>query len=182
MPGLLFSQNDWPIHASKWHPWMTSFRVGKAKFIVHRKAKPQLKRFVQWFHENIEPVTADSGGHQFRFIGGTWKWSNHASGTAVDLNASRHPWGKRNTFTAAQRAAIRAKCDEIGLIWGGDWDYPDDMHFELGFAPSRLPKVLSNAGIWTIWRLPQVVLSTAAAVGLIALSVEANKRGYRFKW
>lgn len=182
MAGLLSTQNDWNIIPSSYHPWMTSFTVNGAKFVVHRKAKPQLKRFVEWFDENIEPVTRDSGGYQFRFIGGTWKWSNHASGTAVDINASQHPWGSRGTFTAAQRAAIREKCNEIGLVWGGDWNYPDEMHFELGFPPGTLPKVLSNAGIWSVWRLPQFVLSGAAAVGLIWLSREALKRGYKFRW
>jgi hypothetical protein len=62
--------------------------------------------------------------------------SCHSSGTAIDINAPRHPNGKRGTFTAAQVAQIRAILAELSgvVYWGGDaWGdgTPDEMHFEI---------------------------------------------------
>jgi hypothetical protein len=62
--------------------------------------------------------------------------SCHSSGTAIDVNAPRHPNGKRGTFTAAQVAQIRAILAELSgvVYWGGDaWGdgTPDEMHFEI---------------------------------------------------
>jgi len=77
--------------------------------------------------------------------GACWGWfvktiesstsiSNHASGTAIDYNATRHPMGVRNTFTSKQQAKIRAILADLdGVVrWGGDYTgRPDDMHFEI---------------------------------------------------
>lgn len=60
--------------------------------------------------------------------------SCHSSGTAVDINATRHPNGKRGTFTTGQVTAIRqilAELDDV-VFWGGDFKTtPDEMHFEI---------------------------------------------------
>ena len=96
-----------------------------------------LQEFVRWFDRNVEPVS--------RGPGDDWSWSpprqnklgpstsNHASGTAVDLNATLHPLGESGTFTPRQRALIREKVREYGgeLRWGGDYSTPDDMLFEV---------------------------------------------------
>lgn len=66
-------------------------------------------------------------------------WSNHASGTAIDLNAPRHPNGSANTFSSAQVAAIRVILGECrGVVrWGGDYSRTkDEMHFEIDVQPS----------------------------------------------
>lgn len=62
--------------------------------------------------------------------------SNHKSGTAVDLNASRHPIGTdpASNFTAAQIAACRLLRDSYGGVvrWGGDYTgRKDGMHWEI---------------------------------------------------
>lgn len=70
--------------------------------------------------------------------------SNHASGTAVDANATRHPLGVANTFTSTQKAAIRqilAECQGC-VRWGGDFDRPDEMHFEIVKGPADCERVL----------------------------------------
>jgi hypothetical protein len=65
-------------------------------------------------------------------------WSNHASGTAVDLNAVLHPNGAKNTFTSSQVSSIRAilaHCGEV-IYWGGDYrGTTDEMHFEIDVEP-----------------------------------------------
>ncbi|MGL5830446.1 MAG: M15 family metallopeptidase, partial [Angustibacter sp.] len=39
--------------------------------------------------------------------------SNHASGTAIDINATQHPLGVRGTWTADQIAAVRRILDRL---------------------------------------------------------------------
>lgn len=80
--------------------------------------------------------TADDWGYAERPIRGSTVVSNHASGTAIDLNAPAHPQGVavRKTFTPKQISAVSALLARYhGLIvWGGTWDLPDTdgMHFE----------------------------------------------------
>ncbi len=60
--------------------------------------------------------------------------SCHASGTAIDYNATRHPNGVRNTWSSAQIAEIREIQNELsGVIhWLGDAArVPDEQHFEI---------------------------------------------------
>jgi murein L,D-transpeptidase YcbB/YkuD len=62
--------------------------------------------------------------------------SCHASATAFDWNAQKHPNGRRGTFTAGQVAEIRKILAEVDnlVYWGGDaWGNgtPDEMHFEI---------------------------------------------------
>jgi hypothetical protein len=63
--------------------------------------------------------------------------SCHASGTAFDYNAPKHPNGKKGTFTAAKVKEIRKILAEVDNLvhWGGDgWGAGstiDEMHFEV---------------------------------------------------
>jgi len=70
--------------------------------------------------------------------GTTDKLSNHSSGTAIDLNATRHPLGKVGTFPNEKVPMIRALAKKYGLIWGGDYrNRKDEMHFEVGLTPAK---------------------------------------------
>lgn len=82
----------------------------------------------------------DDWGYAERPIrGSSTQLSNHASGTAIDLNASQHPLGKVGTFAGIQRTAIQAllKAANKGtgpdvVRWGGNYNgRKDEMHFEL---------------------------------------------------
>lgn len=110
-----------------------------------------LVRIAAWFDKQIESVddgTLDDWGYAERPIrGSSTELSNHASGTAMDLNALRHPLGVRNTFSAAQRAKIRAHLKEYeGVIrWGGDYQRrPDDMHFEINAGSTAVNRVAAK--------------------------------------
>lgn len=72
--------------------------------------------------------------------------SNHASGTAIDLNAPDHPLGEPGTFTDEQVARIRALLDELAPVvaWGGDFDRPDEMHFEVVGTPEEVAAVAAR--------------------------------------
>lgn len=132
------SQNGWSANdvnqTTSWAIPGTSrkirLRKGDAGYIlVHLAA---------WFHENVEPIDVgefDDWGYAERPIRGSdVTLSNHASGTAMDLNAVKHQLGARNTFTNAQERKIRDHLKLYGgtIRWGGDYSgRPDEMHFEI---------------------------------------------------
>lgn len=107
------------------------------------------------FHNRVESLdngVADEGGFNERRIrGGSGGWSNHASGTAIDLNWSEHPQGSRGTFTEEQVAQIRAIQDEVGGVvrWGGDYRTAavDEMHFEINAPYAEVLAVAQRLGI-----------------------------------
>lgn len=70
-------------------------------------------------------------------------WSNHASGTAIDFNASLHGNGSAATssWTSAQITEIHKILAEVNNVvrWGGDYNStPDSMHFEINVVPAVL--------------------------------------------
>lgn len=78
-----------------------------------------------------------SGGYNHRNIDGTNRLSNHAYGTAIDVNWTANPRGTRGTIQPDVARSLAAK---HGLVWGGDWKNPDPMHFEVASA-SPVPMV-----------------------------------------
>ncbi len=82
-------------------------------------------------------------------IPGSKSYSNHGSGTAIDLNAPKHPWKVKGTFSAAKVGVIRqilAECEGV-IRWGGDYTRVDEMHFEINSdynSVSRVAAKLSN--------------------------------------
>lgn len=80
--------------------------------------------------------TLDDWGYAERPIRGGTQLSNHASGTAIDLNATRHNLGDAPTksFSAEQIARIHQIIGVTGGVvrWGGDYvGRKDSMHFEI---------------------------------------------------
>jgi hypothetical protein len=105
---------------------------------VHPKTAAIFADLAARFHAEVEPlVWPGCWGYALRPIKGTDSYSNHASGTSIDLNAPAHPQGVpvAKTFSRAQLAAVRALVDSYhGVItWGGEWKPPatDGMHFEI---------------------------------------------------
>lgn len=92
------------------------------------------------FHETVEPLNPGwCWGWADRLVRGSTRVSNHASGTAMDLNAPKHPLGKRGTFTAVQERRIRAIVAKAAVVtWGGDYRArADEMHFEISDGATR---------------------------------------------
>lgn len=93
------------------------------------------------YDDMIEPLSLgknDDGGYAYRTSRESERWSNHASGTAIDLNWSGHGsrnvinrkwWDLRKNKTATDVIKARYKI----VNWGGDWSdrYYDPMHWEL---------------------------------------------------
>lgn len=70
--------------------------------------------------------------------------SCHASGTAVDLNAVKHPNGNPSTYTTAQIKALHSILAELkGTVQCGQFFHHtiDPMHFEINVAPGHLQGV-----------------------------------------
>ena len=96
----------------------------------------------QRFNAEVETLLrAQCGGYDYRpNVNNPSVWSNHASGTAIDLNSVKHPNGAANTFTATQTAAVRqilASCGKV-VYWGQDYrGVVDGMHFEINVPPGN---------------------------------------------
>lgn len=93
-----------------------------------------LRYVAEQFHKRVEPLGEGCWGYAYRQNRNANNLSCHSSGTAIDLNAPRHPNGKAGTFTKAQVATIRRILTEVdgAVRWGGDFTgTPDEMHFEI---------------------------------------------------
>lgn len=94
---------------------------------------------VEQLHARVEPIDRDAVKDEWGYV---FKQSAnspdlvscHSSGTAIDYNATRHPNGRRGTWTKAQVTEIRRILAELdGVVrWLGDASgTPDEMHFEI---------------------------------------------------
>lgn len=134
------SQNGWP--AAENLNVNRDFNVGGVKFpqgVAPGAPETILGWVANRYVATVEAlITPGCWGFNYRTIGGGNTLSNHASGTALDFNAPKHPQGKAGTFTGAQVSAIRAILDYCGGVvrWGGDYSGTvDEMHFELNKPP-----------------------------------------------
>lgn len=90
-----------------------------------------LNAWTLWYHHNVEALSSP-----------VWGWSavndvstsNHLSGTALDFNAPKYPWGLR-TMPGGRIAKIREglRLFEGSVFWGADWSRADEMHFQIGW-------------------------------------------------
>jgi D-alanyl-D-alanine carboxypeptidase len=146
------SQNGWPALAgdsSKLYTWLVPAKNGHFKIRLRNgSAGFLLVHWLLWFSERVEDLTGgqlDDWGYAYRPIrGDETGLSNHSSGTAVDMNATRHPLGAVNTFKLWQRIRIRArlKAPFYGTLrWGGDYrNRKDEMHVEINAPLDRVEK------------------------------------------
>lgn len=136
------SQNGWPLVEDSDCAPLTVAGVPIMRGVLKGDVWLILKWAAEQFHARVEPLRHPGcWGYNNRVIGGTKTWSNHASGTAMDLNAPQHNMGDDPTpgpgggYTKAQVAEIHQIEAESGgaLVWGGDFvRNPDGMHFEIG--------------------------------------------------
>lgn len=147
MSGLI-SENGWPV-LDRPHLWFTAAgaRFAAANADVATCATDLIERF----NTKVEPLAGP--------VRDEWSWakrpvrdqisgfSNHASATAFDLNATSHPRGVHGTFNMAQIKAVRAILNDITddtqrpvFRWGGDYvrSPVDSMHFEILATPAQV--------------------------------------------
>jgi peptidoglycan hydrolase-like protein with peptidoglycan-binding domain len=90
--------------------------------------------------EALQQSTLDEWGYAERnIVGAATTLSNHASGTAVDANATKHPLARTGTWSSAQKSKVHARLalyDGV-LRWGEDYHHRvDGMHFEIIKPPA----------------------------------------------
>ena len=150
----MISQNGWPASKSRDEIGIESFLVPgtKIKLACAKAVAPLLVGFAAEFHELIEPIDEgglDDWGYAFRDVRGVpGKLSNHSSGTAIDLNATRHILGKAGTFPAEKVPMLKALAKKYSLTWGGsdNWRRKDEMHFEVAVPPSKIDAAIAKIG------------------------------------
>jgi len=130
------------------------------------------------FHNEVEPLfqagwhEADEWGGAFRLNRNANNLSCHASWTACDGNATRHPNGvpASKTFTPAQIDKIRWLCKVKyrGLLrWGGDFTgTPDAMHVEV---------------IGTVGQVAALVIELKKAQGIPGVVIPAPSGGVQYE-
>jgi hypothetical protein len=145
---MLTSYNGWPASKDPAEIGIKSYEVPgtNRKLRCAEAVAPLLIGFAAEFHTLIEPIDEgglDEWGYCFRDVRGVpGKLSNHASGTAIDLNATKHPLTKRGTFAAEKVPMIKALCKKYGLAWGGEWTRADEMHFEVAVNEAKAAKII----------------------------------------
>lgn len=148
------SQNGWPASADPKTIDVQSFLVPgtELKLRVAKKVAPVLINFAAEFNELVEKLEGkqlDDWGYAYRQIrGATDMLSNHASGTAIDLNANKHPLGAKDTFQPKQVDALLELCDKYKLRWGGLYrNRKDEMHFEIVETPKQVKATIERLGL-----------------------------------
>lgn len=133
---MAYSQNGWSIVNGN-QTDRTSF-AGKMAVGGVRKGDVSVifNYLMSEFNSKVETIVQYGtwGWAPPKLIPGGKTYSNHASATAVDINAPKHPWTKRGTFSASQVRGIRKILADCGGVvrWGGDYSSrPDEMHFEI---------------------------------------------------
>jgi hypothetical protein len=150
----LTSPNGWPASEDRKALGIETFAVPgtKIKFACAKAVAPILVSFAKEFHELVEPIDQgqlDDWGYAFRMTRGSDRvLSNHSSGTAIDLNAIKHPLGKSNTFNKDQRNIINLLITKYGLAWGGNYKKrKDDMHFEIALNQNQVTNKIKELGL-----------------------------------
>jgi hypothetical protein len=100
-------------------------------FRVNKWAAPAFSGFLAALEATGYVINQqESGGYNLRNIRGSSRLSQHAFGTAIDINAEENPMGGTTSNLPADISAIAAR---FGLNWGGNWrTRKDPMHFEWG--------------------------------------------------
>lgn len=148
------SQNGWKASSNQREINIVSFPIRGAHISIRCQALAGviLAAFAEEFHKQVEPIDRgqlDDWGYAYRPVRGqTTGLSNHASGTAIDLNATKHPLGKAGTFTKEQVKIINQLCSKYGIRWGGGYIHrPDEMHFEITETPEQVKARIIKLGI-----------------------------------
>lgn len=130
------SQNGWPVYPDSTGLNKTFAPVAFPNGVRPGDVATLLGHVATAIHERVEPLVSGwCWGYNYRPIRGqSTGFSNHASATAIDVNAPDHPQGKRGTWSPAEVAELRKILAECGGVvrWGGDYSGTlDEMHFEI---------------------------------------------------
>lgn len=153
---MAVSQNGWPVIPTYGDSRLVSNPVvpGTGASLDGGILAGDVFTVLMWvarrFHETVEPlIDGQCWGYEPRPIRGSTEWSNHASGTCIDLNSVGHGLGASGTFSSAQVGAIRAILSACGGLvrWGGDYSgRKDEMHFEINGSAVAVAGLAARLG------------------------------------
>lgn len=119
-----------------------------AAFTVAAEYAPKFQALINDLEASGYAIKPDtSGGYNPRNIAGTNTPSQHSFGRAIDINWHDNARGSQGTIPrdVAQRLA-----QQHGFTWGGVWDNPDPMHWEVARnapAPMAERSLTAFAGV-----------------------------------
>jgi hypothetical protein len=158
------SENGWEVIDSQSSPKLVVIRIPGTgtpgiPLRLRKEAAPILAYVASRVHAEVsdlkqgnKPGVQDEGGYNYRGIEGSTKLSNHASGTAIDLNWNKYPMFKRK-MNKKERAAAEAIASELSEVirWGGNYrpTQVDEMHWEISprVTAAQLAKFCKERGI-----------------------------------
>jgi len=148
------SQNGWPVLTREQLMW---FSASGSRFAAANADVAFIAGcLIEAFNTNVESIAGpvlDDWSYAVRpERGQTSGYSNHASATAWDMNATKHPRGVRGTFSKTQVIAIRQilsglRDDQSNRVirWGGDFStVVDEMHFEINATPVQVKQAAAR--------------------------------------
>lgn len=184
------SQNGWPVIFTA-----TDKNTVKIPHIIGRvragDVATNLAALVEFIDREVEDVErgADDWGGNVRPIRGKTKgYSNHASYTAIDVNALLHGRGREGTWTPTQAAKIRGflRNELEGVVrWGEDYNRKlsivDGMHFEINASAAAVARVAAKLrgetpGTSTTSTAPAKTTTVTATKGSTTLLYEGNPK------
>lgn len=164
------SLNGWAAIARRNSSLKTGTVPGtKTKITVEAHALPVFLAFLSDWHHTVHPIEykGDLGvdGWEYRKARMANAFSNHASGTAVDITYDWLKADRRRHMNASQIKAVHHLLDKYVTSsgkrifgWGGDWGALDEMHVELiqswspgshgtNCTPADVANVIARLGI-----------------------------------
>lgn len=125
---------------------------------VHEAAERHFLRLAQIFEARAPEYAAqiatspDDWSYFNRDVRGGEAKSNHAFGTAIDVNALSNVLGT----TGDMPQEVVQQWEIEGGDWGGDWSRPDPMHFETHLTPEEIRERYSPDGSPKDWYLEEL--------------------------
>jgi len=125
-----------------------------APISVDRRAAVSFRALAELFRREYGrlPDPSQTGAYNCRKIGNSSRWSAHAWGLAVDVDWRKNPMQKPlTTVVPASLRVVRTRLITAAsgapvFRWGGVWQTPDPMHFEVIAAPTELNEGLRVDG------------------------------------
>jgi len=154
------SLNGWPVIKPGKPGLVTRVVPGtKVRLTLAKDASPLLLHVAWRVHNEVRSISAnnkrgqDDAGYTYRKARFANKFSNHASGTAIDLNWRIWPMiGKKRSMSAIEVLACEdiAKDLKEAIVWGGNWkSMKDEMHWEIapGVTAAKVRAFCKRLGI-----------------------------------
>lgn len=109
---------------------LVTFKQGKFNVTVNRAAASAFQGFLHALTSRGYKLN-DVEGYELRNKRTNNTLSEHAFGTAIDINPDANPAGYHGEFKSNMPTWVGALAARYGLVWGGYWGKtPDPMHFE----------------------------------------------------